>query len=93
MCIVHTNFFVTVGRVFKCEYEGCTYQAVRKHRYLDHLNKHTGVRNYICPTCGKAFGAKKHLFRHENIHKEGKNVVCPPGGKLWPQCVEPSLWF
>ena len=69
-------YLLSAGKVFKCEYEGCTYEAVRKNRYLDHLNKHTGLKQYICSTCGKGFGARKHLFRHENIHKVGKLMLC-----------------
>ena len=69
-------FSILVGETHKCSFDGCNFETIHKSRLEDHLNKHLGIKNHVCSVCGKAFGAKKHMQRHEKLHADVKPITC-----------------
>ncbi|VVC89362.1 unnamed protein product [Leptidea sinapis] len=59
---------------FKCD--SCkrafhTKLAVQRHYEVDHL----GIRNHVCNVCGKAFGYRNSLMKHQRgVHKREKCI-------------------
>ena len=43
----------------------------------DHMNKHTGNKPHSCPLCGKKFGFRSMLYKHNQfIHSDLRPFVC-----------------
>ncbi len=65
--------------VYKCYYAGCNAEYARKTNLMDHLNKHIGVKKYLCDLCGATFFMRRSLYSHYETHK-GKNFQCEKCG-------------
>ena len=62
----------------------CDYKSLTKHELRRHKNyKHTQIKKYSCPDCGKGFVETSHLRRHMLIHS---------GERPWP-CSQCPLFF
>lgn len=49
----------------------------RRSRLDDHINTdHRGIKNHVCSFCGKAFGSRKHMARHEKTHSDCRPFQC-----------------
>ena len=60
-------------------------KMIRKCNIEKHILNHEHKKDYVCPTCGKAYGRMEHLKKHEDvIHK---------GIKKWPTAVEVKCEF
>ncbi|CAL8085415.1 unnamed protein product [Orchesella dallaii] len=66
--------------VLTCEFEGCTFQAVRKGDITKHSRVHLPEekRPYKCDVCGKGFYTSKHFRDHLESHanKDSKPYQC-----------------
>lgn len=62
--------------MFYCNYEDCNYKTYKKCILKTHLKKHSGIKEHVCSTCGKAFMERSHLIRHERIHSGDKPFKC-----------------
>ena len=55
----------------------------KRRRQLRQQQK-SGIRDFICITCGKAYGTKRAMEAHFNIvHLGEKNFPCQECGKLF----------
>ncbi|KAL0575490.1 hypothetical protein V5O48_006475, partial [Marasmius crinis-equi] len=66
----------------KCHYCNSTFTA--RHNLKNHVNSHLGIRPHICQRCGRRFGTKHVLTRHEkkmcqNQHIEIRDCGAIPG--------------
>ena len=62
---------------YKCSY--CPKAFSQSSNLLTHARKHTGVREFLCPTCGRQF-ARRLDFRRHNLACQSNRSICnaPP---------------
>ncbi|XP_043266971.1 zinc finger protein mnm-2-like [Venturia canescens] len=59
----------TGERPFKCEIDGCNKAFTRNEELTRHRKIHTGLKPHSCDMCGKSFGRKDHLKKHQRTHQ------------------------
>ena len=77
---VHNGIFQ-----YNCDVENCSAKFNGKQFYESHMNAHQGLRPYTCITCGKGYGRKELLKRHEVSHlpkEERKGFRCKMCGDV-----------
>ena len=87
---VHMNGH-TRETVFKCDEDGCDYEALRNYELMEHkATVHCDERNFPCtyPGCGYASKLKRYLLPHLRMHAEDKTFVCD-----FEQCKFATVYF
>ncbi|CAL8085502.1 unnamed protein product [Orchesella dallaii] len=61
--------------LYKCDFDGCSYQTLTKHKLRSHKGQHLPEheRRYRCQECGKGFSDGNKLQRHTDIHKNAQD--------------------
>ncbi|XP_001360934.2 zinc finger protein 551 [Drosophila pseudoobscura] len=54
----------------------CSYNAGSKWDYQQHLNVHSGQRNYTCEMCGQSYKSTSALAVHRRTHSQPQ-LACP----------------
>lgn len=61
---------------FKCHICGADLNTYKGFKL--HMQVHTGVKEYLCTYCGKAFSSPNAWRKHESqVHKKDKKYPCP----------------
>uniref|UniRef100_A0A671RZR7 Zinc finger protein 653-like n=1 Tax=Sinocyclocheilus anshuiensis TaxID=1608454 RepID=A0A671RZR7_9TELE len=60
----HVNLVHRKGRTKVCPHPGCGKKFYLSNHLHRHMIIHSGVRDFICETCGKSFKRKNHLEVH-----------------------------
>ena len=71
---------------YQCKY--CPKQYSKMELFKNHMSSHTGEMPFKCSTCGKGFGRKDKLRRHEILHESDEvkyKYPCEYCGKRFTQ--------
>ena len=72
--ILHRKFHN--GTTLKCDFEGCSYAAVKKSLLDAHRRTHLKEKIFICSKCNRGFVEKSQLTRHVRIHSDELPFQC-----------------
>lgn len=62
---------------FKCDYEGCSRQFIRKEDFKLHQATHSDLRPFKCMQCDKSYKRRMDLREHQaTVHKELFEINC-----------------
>ncbi|KAF5277010.1 hypothetical protein FQR65_LT16089 [Abscondita terminalis] len=64
---IHKRMHYPQNKAWKCDMCGKKYSS--RNLLDEHINVHTGLRPYICATCGKDFASKYTFKAHEKTHE------------------------
>ena len=61
---------------FACEEPNCGKRFIKKDKLKDHIKRHKGIKEYVCPYCGLKKTTHNELKRHMNCHTNEKTWSC-----------------
>ena len=59
---------IHTGETYRCQVEGCSYEATKKQKLKYHMVSHSPARPHQCNICGKGFSLSRGLRRHMMLH-------------------------
>ncbi|PPR02412.1 hypothetical protein CVT26_011380 [Gymnopilus dilepis] len=66
--LVNGTLVPKTKKCYHCTFEGCEKAYSKPSRLEEHERSHTGVRPFVCTTCGKSYLRETHLHAHSRSH-------------------------
>jgi len=72
----------------------CEKKFIKKSILKDHIQRHEGVKPYVCDDCPKCFCTAFELRKHQLVHSDYKGFCCGLCGKDFkrPAAVKRHRW-
>lgn len=75
-CNLNFHKRIHEGKIFRCDFENCTYSTPKMNYFTNHKRIHSGEKMFKCPVCQKGFVEKSQMTRHKLTHSDEMPFAC-----------------